>query len=219
LEISGRSVAPNVVGGDCFDFIPMPGGEPDSVGVLVADASGHGMGAALLTGQTRAYLRAIALSSGDVGHVLDLTNQGLSHDIPTDHFVTAFLMRLENTARTLTYASAGHPPGHVLDSGGRTKAVLAGTGLPLGIDPSYTFPASPAVALEAGDLVVLITDGITEAASPAAGLFGMERTLRCVRRHRHHAPSVILTALFDAVMGFCNNKFIDDLTAVVVKVV
>jgi serine phosphatase RsbU (regulator of sigma subunit) len=62
FAIAGRSLAANDVGGDCFDFIPLPGG-PDRLGVLVADASGHGIGAALLTGQTRAYLRALALTA------------------------------------------------------------------------------------------------------------------------------------------------------------
>ena len=57
FEISGRSLAANDVGGDCFDFIPLSAGGPSRLGVLVADASGHGIGAALLTGQTRAYLR------------------------------------------------------------------------------------------------------------------------------------------------------------------
>lgn len=216
--ISGRSVAPNLVGGDCFDFIPLPCAGRDSIGVLVADASGHGMGAALLTGQTRAYLRGIALTSVDVGQILDLTNRCLSNDVITDHFVTAFFMRLDVETRSLSYASAGHLPGYVLDSRGQTKAVLGSTGFPLGIDPSHTYPVSPTVFLEPGDLVLLITDGITEAASPDGAFFGMERTLHCVRREQRQKPHVILTALFDAVSDFCNNKCIDDLTALIIKV-
>lgn len=217
MEISGKSVAPNLVGGDWFDFIPLWGGGRDSIGVLVADASGHGIAAALLAGQTRAYLRAVALSSNDVGYVLDLTNKGLSNDITTDHFVTAFFMRLDAKARSLTYASAGHLPGYVLDSRGQAKAVLASTGLPLGIDPLQTFPVAHAVSLEADDLVLLISDGISEARSPDDELFGMERTLRCVRQHQQQTPCNILNALFDAVTVFCNNNCLDDMTAVIAK--
>lgn len=218
FEISGRSVAPHAVGGDCFDFIPTPGEGRNSLDVLVADASGHGMGAALLTGQTRAYLRGIALTSMDVGRVLDLTNHCLANDITTDHFVTAFLMRLDAGTRSLRHASAGHLPGFVLDPRGQIKAVLASTGLPLGIDPSETFPVAPAVPLEPGDVVLVVTDGITEAASPEGELFGMERTLRCVRRQQKQKACAILTALFNAVSEFCNNNHLDDLTAVIVKV-
>jgi hypothetical protein len=115
FEISGKSLAPNVVGGDCFDFIPSSRAGRDYLDVLIADASGHGIGAALLTVQTRSYLRGIALTGADVGSLLDLTNQCFS-DPMSDHFVTAFLMRLDPGTRSLNYTSAGHLPGYVLDS-------------------------------------------------------------------------------------------------------
>jgi serine phosphatase RsbU (regulator of sigma subunit) len=216
-EISGRSIAPNVVGGDCFDFIPMPGAGRDCIGVLVADASGHGIGAALLAGQTRAYMRGAALTTTDVALLLDLTNRCLTADLTSDHFVTAFLMRLDPHSRSLSYASAGHLPGYVLNPQGQTRSVLDSTGFPLGIDPTTTFPAST-VSLEPGDLLLLITDGIIEAASPDHGLFGMERTLRIVRQHQKESPDAILTALFAAANAFCNNHCHDDLTAVIIKV-
>jgi serine phosphatase RsbU (regulator of sigma subunit) len=218
FEISGKSLAPNFVGGDCFDFIPLPKAGRDCIGVLVADASGHGIGAALLTGETRAYLRGVALTGTDVGLLLDLTNQCLSTDlIMSDHFVTAFLMRLDPSTRSLSYTSAGHLPGYILDPLGQTRAILESTGLPLGIDLSSTFPAST-VSLEPGDLVLLITDGITEAASADGELFGMERTLRLVRQRQQQTPGEILTALFAAVGDYCNNNCLDDLTAVIIKV-
>jgi serine phosphatase RsbU (regulator of sigma subunit) len=217
FEISGKSVAPNLVGGDCFDFIPLPKAGRDCIGVLVADASGHGIGAALLACETLAYLRGVALTVTDVGLLLDLTNQCLSTDPMSDHFVTAFLMRLDPSTRSLNYASAGHLPGYVLDPRGQTRTVLHSTGLPLGIDPANKFPAST-IALEPGDLVLLITDGIIEAASPDGELFGMERTLRLVRQYQQQTPGEILMALFAAVGDFCNNNCLDDLTAVIIKV-
>jgi PAS domain S-box-containing protein len=217
LEISGRSLAPNVVGGDCFDFIPLPGGDRECLGVLVADASGHGIGAALLTVETRAYLRGLALTSSDIGILLDLTNKCLCADLESGRFVTAFLMRLDPSTRSLNYSSAGHKPGYVLDRRGQTRTILRSTGFPLGIDPLEKFPASPTMSLEPGDLVLLNTDGIIEAASPDGELFGMERTLRLVRQHQQQMPNEILTALFDAVGDFSNNNFDDDLTAVIIK--
>ena len=217
FEISGKSVAPNIVGGDCFDFIPLPQAGRDCMGVLVADASGHGIGAALLAVETRAYLRGAALTVTDVGLLIDLTNQCLSTDPTSCHFVTAFLMSLDLSTRSLDYASAGHLPGYVLDAQGQARVILPSTGIPLGIDPVRKYPTAT-VSLEPGDLVLLITDGITEAASPDGELFGIERTLSLVRQHQQQTPDEILTALFKAVGDFSNTNCVDDLTAVIIKV-
>ncbi|HEX3146679.1 MAG TPA: GAF domain-containing SpoIIE family protein phosphatase [Gemmataceae bacterium] len=218
FQISGRSLAADSVGGDCFDFIPMSIESRDCLGVVIADASGHGIGSALLVGQTRAYLSALALACSDVGLLLDLTNYRLAVDMPSDHFVTAFFMSLDPHTRSLIYAGAGHLPGYILDQRGQTREVLPSTGLPLGIDPASKFPASPAITLAPGELVLLITDGIVEAASSDGSLFGTDRTLAIVRRHQHQMPDEILTALFDAVGDFCEHKCHDDMTAVILKV-
>jgi sigma-B regulation protein RsbU (phosphoserine phosphatase) len=215
--LGGRSAAAQDVGGDCFDFVPVGAGGEDCLGVLVADASGHGIGAALLVGQARAYLRALALTCADVGTLLTLSNQRLASDLLADHFVTAFLLRLDPRTRSLLYASAGHCPGYVLDRRGRTKAVLASTGIPLGIDPAYEFPTGPTTTLEPGELVLLFTDGIDEAVSPAGGQFGLESTLGLVGAHRQEAPEAILDALFHAVGDFSGHPLHDDITAVIVK--
>jgi hypothetical protein len=86
------------------------------------------------------------------------------------------------------YANAGHWPGYVLDRQGRTKAVLASTGCPPGIDPAGEFPTGPATTLEPGELVLMLTDGIVEAASPEGEQFGLGRTLGIVRAHQREAP-------------------------------
>ncbi len=126
-------------------------------------------------------------------------------------------MILDPSTRSLNYTSAGHLPGYVLDRRGQVRLILHSTGLPLGIDRQAKFPAST-VSLEAGDLVLLITDGITEAASPDGELYGMERTLCLVRQHQQQPPDEILTALFAAVNDYSNNHCLDDLTAVIIKV-
>jgi PAS domain S-box-containing protein len=217
FNLGGRSVAAQDVGGDCFDFLPMRVGDQETVGVLVADASGHGIGAALLVAETRAYLRALALACTEVDTLLTLSNQRLASDLVTGHFVTLFLMRLDPRTRTVVYANAGHWPGYVLDRQGGTKAILASTGGPLGIDPASEFPPGPALTLEPGELVLLFTDGIVEAACPEGKRFGLERTLRTVREYQHEPPDTILDALFQAVGGFSGHHLDDDITAVIIK--
>src|SRR6202011_3493847 len=187
------------VGGDWFDYIPLVVEGQECLVVLVADVSGHGIAAALLAGQTRAYLRAFALTCSDVGTILTLTNHRLATDLVTDHFVTLLLVQLDPRTRTLAYASAGHCPGYVLDHQGQIKAVLASTGGLLGIDSTSEFPTGPSLTLEPGELVFLYTDGIVEAGSSTGKPFGLKRSLDVVRAHRQETPDEILEALFDAV--------------------
>jgi sigma-B regulation protein RsbU (phosphoserine phosphatase) len=160
---------------------------------------------------------APVLTGADVGTLQALSNQRLAGDLVADHFVTLFLLRLDPRTRSLVYASAGHGPGYVLDRQGRTKAVLASTGLPLRIEPASEFPTGPPTTLEPGELLVLFTDGIDEAVSPAGGQFGLERTLGLVGAHRQEAPDAILGALFHAVGDFSGQQLHDDITAVILK--
>ena len=118
----------------------------------------------------------------------------------------------------MLYVNAGHWPGYVLGRQGQTKAILTSTGSPLGIDSANEFPTGPPITLEPGDLVLLFTDGIVEAASPAGKMFGVQSMLGIVRAHQHEAPDVILDALFDTVSEFSGHQFQDDITVVIVKV-
>jgi hypothetical protein len=152
-----------------------------------------------------------------VGTLLTLSNQRLASDLVQDLFVTLLLLRLDPRTRSLLYSSAGHCPGYVLDCQGRTKAVLASTGYPLGIDSASEFPTGPGTTLEPGELVLLFTDGIVEAASPEGEQFGLGRTLTIVRAHQREAPDTILDALFHAVGDFSGHPPQDDLTAVILK--
>jgi hypothetical protein len=149
LSIGGRSSPSHIVGGDYFDFFPMTDG---CLGIAIGDASGHGISAALMIAETRAYLRAFALTSTDLGAILTLTNRRLVEDLASEHFVTLFLALLDPCTHSLVYAGAGHCAGYVLGRTGQTKATLKGEGLPLGLDSASDFPVSPAITLESGDL-------------------------------------------------------------------
>jgi serine phosphatase RsbU (regulator of sigma subunit) len=217
LQIGGRSVTASAVGGDCFDVLPFPQAGPDGLGVLVADASGHGMGAALLIANTRAYVRAFAQTCPDAGTLLTLTNRCLADDIGSDHFVTAFFLGVVPRTRSLVYANAGHWPAYVLAQDGETRHVLRSTDIPLGIDRAIKIPSSAAILLGVGELVFLFTDGLVEAASPAGELFGVSRALGVVRAHRRATADQILGVLFAAVGDFSGHHVEDDQTAMVIK--
>jgi serine phosphatase RsbU (regulator of sigma subunit) len=217
FEISGKALLPNAVGGDCFDFIPLPADGKDSIGVFVADAMGHGFAAALLMSETRAYLRGIATTTADIGSLAGLVNRCVTKDEAAANFVTAVLVRLDAGSRLLQYVNAGHLSGHVLDARGDVKALLRSRGLPLGIGPSTRYPTSQ-ITLEPGDLIVLMTDGVVEASSCQGELFGSQRALQVVGENRNQTSGEIISRLFEAVSDFCQGRFQDDLTAVVIKV-
>src|SRR5262249_35382813 len=142
LEIGGTSRPARVVGGDHFDFLVLP---DSRLAVSIADASGHGIAAALLVAETCAYIRALALTHADIERILTLVNRRLVEDITDDHFVTLLLARLDPRTRSLVYQSAGHNPGYVLDGEGNVKAVLPSTGMPLGLLPEADFSSTAAI--------------------------------------------------------------------------
>ena len=216
FEIAGSSQPAEATGGDYFDYLPMVGG---GLGVVVSDVSGHGIGPALLMAETRAYLRVVALNRYDVGEILTRVNLVLAEDVGGERYVTLLLARLDVETRHLTYINAGHPPGFVLTPGGEVRLQLKRTGVPLGIRPDTTYPGGDPVALAAGELVLLLTDGIEEAMSPENEFFGIERALDVVRRHRDRPAAEIVAELYRAVRTFCRDAAQqDDLTAIVIKV-
>ena len=216
FEIGGASYPAEATGGDYFDYLPMLN---QRLGIVLGDVTGHGVGPALLMAETRAYLRVLAGRREDVGEILTRANGVLAEDVGTERFVTLFIARLDPQARSLTYASAGHSPAHVLDVSGKVKTVLARTGIPLGMRPDTQYSSSAEVQLEKGDIVVVLTDGIEESVSREGELFGAERALEVVREHREKPAQQIVEELYRAVRKFSNNApQIDDVTAVLVKV-
>jgi sigma-B regulation protein RsbU (phosphoserine phosphatase) len=168
--------------------------------------------------ETRAYLRALALTHTNPGEMLSAVNGRLAEDISGDHFVTLFLALLDPRTGSLVYSNAGHWPGYVFDAQGEVKSVLESTDIPLGLDPGGGFPNGPPLLLDPGDLVFLLSDGIVEARSRAGSLFGIDRALEAVREHSHEAPGEILAALLHRVREWCQSVQVDDMTAIVIKV-
>ncbi len=216
FDISGASYPAEATGGDYFDYVPLGDG---SLGVVIGDVSGHGFGPALLMAELRAYMRAFLLTRTDIGEIVGLLNHALSGDAPEGHFATLLLARLEPRTRSLAYVSAGHPSGYVLSPAGTVKTVLPSTDMPLGIMPEIRFSPAPAITLDPGEGVLLLTDGIMEAHSPDESLFGIERTLANVQANWNRPARQIIDHVYGAVRTFCGvTTQLDDMTAIVIKV-
>jgi PAS domain S-box-containing protein len=216
FDIGGASYPAEAVGGDYFDYIALRDG---TLGVAVGDVSGHGLGPALLMAEVRAYLRAFAQTGADVRAVLGLLNRVIGHDIEGDRFVTLLLARVDPRARTLTYASAGHPVGYLFDAQGTLKRSLRSTAIPLGILPEVDYPASEPIPLEDGDIVLLVTDGVVEARAPDGSAFGPGRVQDLLRFYRRAPARELVENLYHAVRAFTQYQpQVDDITATVIKV-
>lgn len=202
--------------GDYFDYLRFPDG---SLGVVVGDVAGHGVGPALLMASTRAYLRSLAETRANISEIVFLINEILASEIDDSQFVTLLLSRLAPTTGELTYVNAGHTPGYVLDASGEVKADLKCTSFPLGIVPEASFPEGNSVALTPGDMVLLLTDGVLEACSPKGNQFGPERALEVVRANRKESAREIAEKLYEAVRAYAQpGELVDDVTVAVIKV-
>jgi sigma-B regulation protein RsbU (phosphoserine phosphatase) len=164
-------------------------------------------------------VRSIASAHCGVAEVLARANSVLVDTTEGDRFVTLLFALLDPRTRSLTYASAGHPTGFVLDASGRVKDRLASTGLPLGILRETEFAESDPVLLKPGDLVLMFTDGIQEVHSPQGAIFGTDRALEVVRQNQDKAACEIIERLYRATYDFSGGKApTDDVTAMVIKV-
>jgi phosphoserine phosphatase RsbU/P len=216
LDISGCVFPAVKVGGDYFDFLAVTG---CGLVVAIGDVCGHGLASALIMAETRAYLRSLAQSCADPGAIVSRLNPSLhEHFEGGGQYVTLLLAQIDVPNHRLTYASAGHTPGYVLDRSGAVTAVLESTGLPLGMFADAGHGSGVGVDLRAGDLFVLLTDGITEAESPDGTAFEAERALEVIRAHREEPARAIVQHLREAVLAFAEGvPARDDLTVVIGK--
>lgn len=214
-DIAGASCPAAATGGDYFDFIPTPAGD---LLVVVGDVTGHGMGPALLMAAARAYLRALVLAEPSFEVMLARARQLLIEDLGLDRFITLFFGKLEPATGVWTYINAGHPPGYVIAPDGRIKAEMVPGTAALGIDRNEARLEPVQITLEKGDLVLLLSDGIPEARSPAGEEFGEERMLEIVRRARARPAAEIIQTLMDEARRFNDpDPNQDDMTLVVIK--
>jgi PAS domain S-box-containing protein len=215
-DIAGVSYPAEATGGDYFDYLPMLN---DRLGIILGDVTGHGIGPALLMAETRAYLRILTGRREDVGEILTRANSVLAEDVGAERFVTLFMARLDPAKGLLAYASAGHSAAYILNEKGRARTILPRTGVPLGIRPDTVYRSSHEIALQPGDILLILTDGIEEAMSVDNAIFGIDRALDVVRENRDRPAREIVEALYQAVRRFSGNTpQLDDVTAIILKV-
>lgn len=215
-ELAGCCVPATHVGGDYYDYFLREDGVVDMV---IADVSGHSIGAALLMVEARSVLCAQVHSFTRPGEILASLNDVLYEDLnQAGLFITLFYVKYDPLSRTLTYANAGH----VLPLISRTSEIscweLDTEGLILGVRKTVAFEEKQ-LQMQEGDVLLLYTDGITEAQNAEGELFGIARLCDILRNNRSLSPGSIIDAVLREVSAFTGTTTLaDDVAMIVMKI-
>jgi len=215
FDIAGFSQPADDTGGDTYDFMALPDGRWLLVG---ADASGHGIGPALVVAETRAMLRAVSRGGREIPGLLGTVNNLLNEDLEDGRFVTCFVGLLDPLRTELIYAAAGHGPMLFYDRRRDHFDQVPATQMPLGIVPELDYTDLLTCRFAGGDFAAVTTDGFFEARNAAGEQFGVGRMIDLLRRDRDRPAAEMIDRLHQAVVAFTHAQpQDDDLTAIVIR--
>ena len=222
IDLAGRSIYCDETGGDYYDYLLFGPAPSKTLGIFIGDVSGHGISSALLMAAARASLRQRASTPGRLADIIGDVNRQITRDlIASGQFITLLGMQLTPQSGRLVWVRAGHEPALLYRAREDRFESLVGEGAaPLGLETDAVFSANEMDGLVPGDILVLYTDGITEARNPGGIMFGRERIEVSIRAHAHQSARRIRDALLDDVKNHIAAAGVeDDVTLVVAKLV
>ncbi|MEW6651381.1 MAG: SpoIIE family protein phosphatase [Chloroflexota bacterium] len=204
--------------GDFYDFIPLSN---HKIGIVVADVSDKGMGAALFMALSSTLFRTYAVRFPTLPAItMSAVSERILSDTRGNMFVTAFFGILEPLTGRLNFSNAGHPPGYIITTNNKGKQSLTAlktTGMALGVSEQARWTQKTA-RMNPGDVLLLYTDGITEAQNERGEFFGEERLLDVALSHSHLSAAEIHRAILDHVHRFAGAaRRSDDIALIVVR--
>lgn len=218
VDYSARCRQVRALGGDCYDFMTLP---DDRLALVVGDASGKGLAAALMMASVQASLRTAALfTSNDLAALLKIVNIQAYASSLADRYATVFYGVFDLVTRTLRYVNAGHNPPVVLRNDGSVHW-LEPSGAPVGMFPDSNYQES-VVQLNPGDLVIAYTDGVIEATNPGREEWGVQGLLKATAargRQRSTGAQDLVELIFNSMDDFSRGCQTDDATLAVLRVV
>jgi serine phosphatase RsbU (regulator of sigma subunit) len=212
LQVFGRSLLAESVGGDAFDFVSYPDSQ---IGLSIADAKGKGLPAALLAVAHRAMLHSLVGVELRLRATFSRISDLLARSLPAGNFVTTFYGILDIPERRMVYANAGHPPPLIVRVNGTIDS-LAVTGPALGFPRAAPMREGYA-AFERGDGLVLFTDGVTDVGPSPDAFFDATGVAQTVRALWEHTATDVCNGLLDEVTRRAGGNVPDDATVVVAK--
>jgi sigma-B regulation protein RsbU (phosphoserine phosphatase) len=223
FELIGVSRYCDETGGDYYDFIPLQEAENKSLGVVVGDVSGHGIGSALVMASVRGALHTlINYYSDDLPGMAAEINRQLCRSTDDSSFMTLFFGALDPEQRTLNWVSAGQAPVFLYraqPAGGEIEE-LQSSGIPLGIIAASDYAMEPAIHLNPGDMLLIGTDGIWETHNFAGEIFGTRRLCDILRQSADLSVDKIADRIFVELDQFRGDRTVDDdRTLVLIKAI
>jgi sigma-B regulation protein RsbU (phosphoserine phosphatase) len=214
LEIAGMMQPVRGVGGDYYDYIPV---NEHTIQVVIADVAGKGVPAALLMSATAAAVQLEVSEKRDMLEVVNRLNNGIHSVSDGSRYVTLLLADIDAVSRSFRYVNCGHNPALLFQAKTRDVVPMNSSCFPVGMFDSVTCEINRA-DLAAGDILVLYTDGITEAENSQGEEFGMERLSAVIRRDSSLSAEGLMDNIFQSAEDFCQGVgFEDDATVLVVK--
>jgi sigma-B regulation protein RsbU (phosphoserine phosphatase) len=212
-EVAGWNQPADETGGDCYDFVPLPDGR---LAILLADATGHGIGAALVIAQCRSLLRAMLSVTDDLRSIAASVNKLLAQDLSDDHFVTAFIGILDPQHHRLDYIAGGQGPLMLVTPGGVENREA--TDLPFAVVADHQFAEIARFDFAPNSTLILLTDGFYETSDADGELFGEDRVAAFVQQHASLPLDKLIEQLHAATSEFAGGTpQADDLTAVLIR--
>ena len=213
VDLAGYNAPRRTVGGDYYDFFPYPDGR---VALALGDVSGKGMPASLMMMALHARVHVLAEDPGDMGAFMTRLNKATCAKCPSNRFITFFFCILDTATGAVSFANAGHNPPIVMRASGDVE-MLEGGGPPLGILPFSTYDEQK-TQLAPGDLLVLYSDGVTEAINGQEEEYGEARFIERLRQYREEPAQTIAEAVTNGLLEFAAGApAADDITLVVAK--
>ncbi|MGB3210940.1 MAG: SpoIIE family protein phosphatase [Desulforhopalus sp.] len=221
LDIAGRNVSCDEIGGDYYDFIWRRETKLGPFSVVVGDISGHGVDSALLMTTARAFLRMRASQPGTISEVITAMNHHLAQDVlESGRFMTLFYLTIDPEQKRIDWVRAGHDPALVYDPVRDRFEELRGSGIALGITTEFNYVENQKEGLANGQIIAIGTDGIWEAFNSKGEMFGKDRLRDIIRRSSKNSAGDILNAVYTELNQFTlGQKTEDDITLVVIKAV
>ena len=216
LELTGTSIYCDETGGDYYDFFKLPN---QNLGVVVADASDHGVGSALLMTTARAFLISGVNNYQGPAKLAANINQALTRDsAKTSRFMSMFFLEINVAVKKLSWVRAGHEPALLYDPAQNGFENLTGEGMVLGVDADYEYRQYSSQGWAPGSVVVVGTDGIQETRNARNEMFGLDRLRETVAQYSTASAAAIQTAVIERLNQFRGTADQeDDVTLVVVK--
>jgi serine phosphatase RsbU (regulator of sigma subunit) len=212
-DLAGFNAACRTVGGDYYDFFPYP---DDRVALALGDVSGKGMPASLMMMALKAHVQVLAEYTNDLADFMTRLNKATCANCPSNRFITFFFCMFDSRSGQLRYSNAGHNPPVLVRASGQVH-MLEGGGPVLGILPPAVYTEDLA-CLNPGDVLVLYSDGVTEANNPEYEEYGEERLVECLKEVRDQPAAAIVQAVIKSVTDFAAGApQADDITISVAK--